>query len=60
MMGSLHARQVQGLGDEWRMNSEAKTVRRGESQKGRDKAGRGVRERYLGSRDVPRTKAQST
>lgn len=60
MMGSLNPRQVQGLGDEWRTNSEAEIVRR-ESQEGREKAGRGVRARYLGSRAVPiRTKAQST
>lgn len=57
MMGSLKPRQVQGLGDEWSTNSEANTVRRRESKdvlEGRDKAGRGVWERYLGSRTVPK------
>lgn len=55
MMGSLKPRQVQRLGDEWRMNNEANTIRRRESKEGlegRDKAGRGVWERYLGSRTV--------
>lgn len=45
MMGSLMPRKVQGLGDEWRMNSEANTVRERESKEGlegKDKAGRVV------------------